>query len=298
MDSLPEEQFDIVYALLPATEGTWFAARQSGLFRSDDSGQTWQSTYDSLNLSAPLATASAALSPEFATDQTLVVGVQGGVIVSRDGGATWKGQMFPQPHSMTAALITSPGFTQDGIIIAGTTDDGIYRSEDGGHSWRPWNFGLLDRHVFCLAASPDFARDQTVLAGTETELYRSTNSGRAWHLLPLPADDAPVLCLTLLSAQTILAGTEASGLLRSEDGGTTWVQLMDMNQPVNAVLAALPHLVALVGGQVWVSQDSGSSWAALPGLDTVTAIAAPTGITPGSTLLVGLEDGTISTAQL
>ena len=77
---------EIVYALAasPAFEqdGTCFAARPTGLNRSQDGGVTWQNAYASLELEAALTTAAVALSPAFETDTRVFAGVSGGVLRS------------------------------------------------------------------------------------------------------------------------------------------------------------------------------------------------------------------------
>lgn len=58
-----------------------FVGRRSGLYRSNDGGDTWQTVYDSLGLEMPLPTLAVALSPEFERDRTVFSGVLGGVLV-------------------------------------------------------------------------------------------------------------------------------------------------------------------------------------------------------------------------
>jgi len=80
---------------------------------------------------------------------------------------------------LISALATSPNFADDGTILAGSIEDGVFCSMDRGVQWAAWNFGLLDLHVLCMALSPHFGRDETVFVGTETGLFRSTNGGHA-----------------------------------------------------------------------------------------------------------------------
>ena len=77
---------DLVFSLAAspnfAQDGICFAARTSGLYRSDDGGITWRSTYDSLALEAPLATTAVVVSPNFGSDRSVFAGAQGGVLRS------------------------------------------------------------------------------------------------------------------------------------------------------------------------------------------------------------------------
>src|SRR5689334_16298528 len=81
---------DIVYAMAAspnfAQDGVCFAARPSGLYRSEDGGQSWRLAYEQLNLSAPLATTSVVVSPDYAADHSVFAGISDGVLRSTDGG--------------------------------------------------------------------------------------------------------------------------------------------------------------------------------------------------------------------
>ena len=90
---------DFVYALA-ATRGKpggklCFAARQSGLYLSEDGSSTWQPAYTTLNLDAPLSTTCLALSPAFETKAELFAGVPGYVMHSEDGGKDWSADPLP-----------------------------------------------------------------------------------------------------------------------------------------------------------------------------------------------------------
>ena len=114
-----------------AERGICFAARPSGLYRSADGGLTWQDAYASLDLDAALTTASVVLSPNFEKDQNLFAGVPGGVLRSVDGGHQWQIATLPSPPPFVLTLVISPTFERDGILLAGTMEDGVFRSARG-----------------------------------------------------------------------------------------------------------------------------------------------------------------------
>ena len=146
---------DIVLALAAspafAEDGVCFAARQSGLYRSEDGGHTWRFAYHSLTLDASLATTAVAVSPAFTRDGGVFAGAHGGVLRSSDRGDSWQVALFPEPPPLVSTLAISPAFDQDGTLFAGTLADGVFRSADRGSSWAAWNFGLLDLGVLALA---------------------------------------------------------------------------------------------------------------------------------------------------
>jgi len=302
---------DLVHALAasPAFErdGLCFAARRTGLYRSQDGGQTWQNAYVSLGLTAPLPTAAVALSPDLA-DQTLFAGVPGAILRSGDGGRSWFPTSLPTPPPFVTSLAISPDFTRDGAVLAGTMEDGVFRSGDRGVHWAAWNFGLLDLSVLCLAISPAFADDETVFAGTDSGISCSTNGGRAWREIDFPVDLAPVLSLALSPTYAgtglLFAGAEESGLYASTDRGRSWTRLGQdiIDGAVNTILLspefpARPEMLVASGDALLVSRDGGHTWAEWnPDFDTrqgITAVVAPLGLGPGAPLLVGLADGQI-----
>lgn len=302
---------DIVLALTAspdfANDGICFAGRNSGLYRSADGGDTWRFAYGALGLDTPLPTTAVAVSPAFASDRSLFAGAHGGILRSLDGGENWFVAMLPEPAPLVSTLVVSPNFAEDGTVLAGTLEDGIFQSADRGGSWAPWNFGLLDLGILALAISPDFARDRTIFAGTETGLYRSTNGGRAWREVEsFPTDLAPILSLALspnyAEDGTLFAGTEAHGLLQSTDRGHTWAALGEgaIAGAVNAIVPspafpARPDLLVMLNAALLVSRDGGRSWSDWPAdadlAAGVTALAAPHGLGPDAPLLVGLVDG-------
>ena len=85
---------DYVYALAPSPnfeqDALCFVGRQSGLYRSNDGGLSWDFAYDSLKLHEPLTTTSVVFSPDFMSDQSVFAGAPGGVLRSPDAGQTWQ----------------------------------------------------------------------------------------------------------------------------------------------------------------------------------------------------------------
>jgi photosystem II stability/assembly factor-like uncharacterized protein len=301
---------DLVYALAPsphfAQDGICFAARGSGLYRSDDGGANWRSTYDSLALEAPLATTAVAVSPAFASDHSLFAGSQGGVLRSVDGGESWNVAVFPPPPPIVSTLAISPDFARDGTLFAGTVEDGVFRSADRGSRWSAWNFGLLDLDVLCMAISPGFADDETLFVGTETGVFRSTNGGRAWREVNFPTDFAPVLSLAMSPDYAhdgvLFAGTESHGLFQLDDGGHTWAHVGEdvVTDTVNGIVLspefpARPDLLVLLSTAVLVSRDGGASWsdwkAGLSIEQGIASVAAPQGLGPDAPILIGLVEG-------
>jgi len=301
---------DITYALAASPcfeqDGICFAARGSGLYRSENGGETWQSAYGALNLKASLPTMAVATSPDFASDRTVFAGVPGGILRSFDGGERWDVVQLPSPPPVVSALVVSPDYARDGIVMAGTVEDGVFSTSNRGGHWIAWNFGLLDLNTICMAISPDFALDETLFVGTDSGIFRSTNGGRAWREVDFPLELAPVLSLALSPGYSedgiLFAGTEAHGLYRSVDRGRTWTRLGEdiIRSAVNAILLSpeFPEkgdvLVMQTGGLVF-ARDARQTWAEWPASvesgEGLACVVAPLGLSQDATLLVGLVAG-------
>ncbi len=288
-----------------ARDGGCFAACDSGLYRSEDGGRTWQFAYSDFTGDTPPSTTAVAISPDFTTSPYVFAGGHGGILRSADGGRTWSLAILPSPPPLVSTLAVSPQFIQDGTVFAGTLEDGVFRSNDRGGHWVAWNFGLLDLSIFALAVSPNFAPDDTLFVGTEIGIFVSANGGRAWREVDFPIDHAPVLSLALSPGYAedgiMYAGTETHGLLRSDDRGHSWRSVGEgqLSGSVNAITLApafpqrLEILIQL-DGTVLVSHDGGTSWServTLPAKQRVAAVAAPHGFGRDAPLLVGLVDG-------
>jgi photosystem II stability/assembly factor-like uncharacterized protein len=315
--STPETEVDPIYAVAASesVNGTpiWYAARQSGLYVSTDRGATWTDSYTSLALEDRLTTASVALSPTFRHDSTLFTGSLGGILASSDGGATWSVSELPPPPPFVVSLVVSPNYSEDGLVFAGTLEDGVFRSWDRGSSWASWNFGLLDLNVYCLAASPNFADDDTLFAGAESGVFRSTNGGRAWRETSFPMDSGPVLSLAVSPSYgadgTLLAGTELHGVYRSEDRGETWqaAGLRESPQAVDQLLACPTEneeakCVAVTRSAVLLSQFHAPAWRTVwqadgPGNEDISA-AALSIVDSTQELILGMGDGSILSINL
>jgi photosystem II stability/assembly factor-like uncharacterized protein len=257
-----------------------YAARDEGLlFCSTDGGHTWQLCYDEAGFYA-------AQQPSgrlFAATPIVVHQAQDTV-----GERQWqRGASLPASAGAIGALLADPFVP--GKLYAGTDREGVYVTLDGGQTWRSQSAGMRavvwpraivvdpqDKGKFWVAGGVQggfLTRDD---GATWTQL----SGARSWYSLAMNPSDPRV----------ILAGVEGEGLtciLRSEDGGSTWV-------PASVKLAkgardAPPHIstlafspsdprVAYAGGServdwqdqavLFTSADGGRSFIPAPSLPT------------------------------
>ena len=168
-------------------------------------------------------------------------------------------------------------------VYVGTFDDGLYASDDGGDTWREAWHGIEDRRVMAVSVSPSHqeAGVSVAYAGTEpSNLYRSENGGGTWQLLPslrrLPSEPrwsfpprpwthhVSTIALHPTDPKSLAVGIELGGVMRSADGGQTWIDhnpqaYSDAHQLLTHPLA--PERVYEVAGQgIAISPDRGHSW--------------------------------------
>jgi photosystem II stability/assembly factor-like uncharacterized protein len=168
-------------------------------------------------------------------------------------------------------------------IYVGTFDNGVYASADGGRSWQNDGRGLGDRRVMSVAASrsDQVGGVSAVYAGTEpSNLYRSGDGGRRWESLPalrgLPSEPrwsfpprpwthhVSTIALHPTDPEWLAVGIELGGVMRSRDGGASWLDHnpqahSDAHQLLTHPLA--PDRVYETAGQgIARSEDRGDSW--------------------------------------
>jgi len=132
---------DVHIAVSPsyAEDATIFSGSPAGdgLYVSKDSGSSWQRVDADFGLS-PAPVLAIAVSPEFETDQSLLVSVKGsGLFHSEDGGKSFEstgGELIGLNASIEY-LEYSPVFASDKKVIA-ASDEGLFVSADHGSSWR------------------------------------------------------------------------------------------------------------------------------------------------------------------
>ena len=216
----------------PLVERTSFDAMNLGISRADaqrlylaghdvfqvslDGGRTWQPVAHNL---PGTDIHGFAVSPDD-SDRLYALVVGHGSLRSGDGGRTWESLGSGLPSDMTA--LASAGGTPE-VLYASSGRSGVLRSADGGANWSRTSTVPGSRGVLTLAVDP--TAPQTVYAGTEEGLFKTTDSGRTWALLPVPARNVMALAVSPSDPNVLLtiAVENRRGLVfRSEDGGRSW----------------------------------------------------------------------------
>ncbi|MGZ4889446.1 MAG: WD40/YVTN/BNR-like repeat-containing protein, partial [Candidatus Angelobacter sp.] len=215
---------------------------ERGVFRTTDGGATWQKVLYKDNKTGAIdvvfdpnnsSTLFASLWEVYRNPWSLNSGGPGsGLYKSTDSGATWT---HIEGHGLPSGIMGRIGISVSGAdsnkiyAMVESKQGGLYRSDDGGDSWirmnedgrlrqRAWYFS----HIFADPKSPD-----TVYV-LNTGMFRSTDGGRTFGLLPAPHGDHHGLWIDPDNTDHLINGNDG-GATVSLDGGRTWST--QYNQP-------------------------------------------------------------------
>jgi len=206
-----------------------------------------------------------------ADDRVLVGGLPHGVAFSLDSGKNWQAGWMDGVTTPVLCIVAAPDVEKSGVLLAGTAGGGILRSRDRGASWSVCNFGLHDYMVLTVAWAPlapagAWPQREIVFGGTEEGIYRSPNGGRGWKRVEgINNTEISAVFQTLAVAPNfhengvVLAGSEESGLWRSDDGGYTFAPVDGAPQRVDALCFTDNGAMLSDASSLWSSKD-GSKW--------------------------------------
>ena len=253
-------EFERVWHLEPSLDDpdtVYAGVEDAGLFRSDDGGQSWQEL------------------PRLRSHET---------------GSSWQ----PGAGGMCLhTILLDP--VQQGRMFTAISAAGAFRSDDAGQTWRPINQGLqsegipdpdaeVGHCVHRLAMHP--SRPDVLFMQKHWDVMRSDNGGESWREISgnLPTDFGFPIDVHAHEPDTVYVVPITSDaehfppegklrVYRSRTGGDDWEPLTTGLPQENCYVNVLRDAMAVdtldscgvyfgtTGGQVYVSADSGDSWA-------------------------------------
>ena len=224
---------------------------ERGVFRTRDGGKTWEKVlykddhtgaidvvFDPNNANILFASLWQVTRTPYSLDSG---GPGSGLYKSSDGGTTWRrleGNGLPDGIMGRIGVSVSGGDSTRVYALIEAEKGGLYRSDDAGDHWirvnederyrqRAWYF----THIFADPKSID-----TVYV-LNTGLFRSTDGGKTFALLPAPHGDHHGLWIDPRDPNRLINGNDG-GVTISVDGGRTWTR--QNNQPT----AQFYHVIA------------------------------------------------------
>ena len=179
---------------------------------------------------------------------------QGGLWKTTDGGGTWIPLSDQQPSLSIGAMAFDP--TNPEIIYVGTGEphssdsfagQGILKTTNGGGTWAHLGsndfsgmaisdvaVSPADPNTLFVAVSNRFLKTYDPTTDKKPGIYKSTDSGVSWQRVLSACQNNDTVCapasalvIDPTNANTLYAGLEEVGLLKSTDGGNTWPVLLD-----------------------------------------------------------------------
>jgi photosystem II stability/assembly factor-like uncharacterized protein len=233
----------------------YFGAVGGGLWKTDDSGRTWNPVFDSQPVASVGAIAVAPSNPKIIylgsgeADMRSSISSGNGMYKSTDGGQTWAQIGLPDTRQIARILVDPDDANRVLVAALGhpygpNSERGVYRSTDGGQSWQRILFKDENTGAIDLAFEP--GNKQTIYAalwqtrrppwsiyppsnGPGSGLYRSRDGGEHWeqlsgHGLPVEGLGRIGVALAPSNPQRIylLIDAKEGGVYRSDDGAQNW----------------------------------------------------------------------------
>lgn len=244
--------------ICPSNPNVWYSfVDMCGPFRSDDRGASWTGLH--VNMTSDMCMRLMHRPRGFSVDPrdensfVLAGGdsesrhmesVYGGILVSRDGGRTYRQTLLKRYVSnglrrRLGIVLDRDPFDPD-RLVTGDDWDGVFVSADNGEDWRTAG---LDRTNISDVRFDRFVRNRIYVCAPKRVVnenillkpgqmpyrtpvperiagfFRSDDGGRSWTRLD---DDGPVEIVQIPGERTILGNFSEQFVRRSEDGGETW----------------------------------------------------------------------------
>ncbi len=194
-----------------------------------------------------------------------------GVVKSVNGGVDWQfaNTASGSPVSGLSTLsISKLAFDPQNrqTVFAASYTGGMYKSEDAAGSWA--NI-LSDIYVYDFAISP--IDSKTIYAAgfynADGRALKTTDGGASWNQIydeETPSDAVRSIALNPANPNELVIGTTVGDVIKSSDGGQTWLLLKSFNDQVNRVLWQDNSVYVLLKTKgLFASTDSGATFTQL-----------------------------------
>jgi len=284
----------------PTNPSVVFAGTNDGVYRSTDSGRTFERT------NFPDKTEIWSFLVDSGNPNLVYAGASPiAMYRSEDCGETWR--KLPDPGMPDRAVMPfacrvmrlAQHPKQPGTIFAALEVNGVMRTDDGGETWQDvsggllelaqkphlkskivsntYNEGMLDGHA--IATSP--ADPDSVIVAVRMGLFQTRDRGETWQDMELgrfspttygrDIQVSPQDGNVMYTALSVAAASKDGAVYRSQDAGATWTRF-DRVQVHGTIMSVALHqkdpnqvyLGARYDGEVYGTEDGGQTWDAVP----------------------------------
>ncbi len=243
---------------------TLVAGALDGIYRSRNGGQDWQriSPENHAEIKNIESIAIDPLNPD-----VIYAGTWHLPWKTEDGGKTWHSIKKGVIDDSDVFSIVIDGARPSNLFISACS--GIYRSESAGDLFRKIQ-GIPYSARRTRMLQMDIADHNMVYAGTTEGLWKTTDSGLTWNRMTAANVVINDVLIDPRNPARVLLATDRSGVLASNDGGTSFTAsnrgfthrqaaalLVDRNDSSTIYVGLLSDKEF---GGVFVSHDAGQSW--------------------------------------
>lgn len=234
-----------------------------GVWESSDGGVNWGESADGIVASYWQAGC--------ATSSGYLAGHYGGVYMET---VPMEGFSVSQEGIDNAFVHAVAYMEQTGELLAGGDYHGLWRSPDGGETWELIGDGLENWTIYGIWPETDLHYGpDTLWAATGEGVYRSFDGGETWLGAGLEGTQVSDVVFDPSDPDRAWAGTAASGVSYTTDGGDTWQQSSGLPFALYPSLDLLPMGDSLrillsyqqLGDGVYYSDDGGVSFSLADG---------------------------------
>src|SRR4029077_9593726 len=148
-----------------------------------------------------------------------------GLFRSTDGGVTWKrlsGNGLPAGILGRIHVSVSGADSRRVYAMIEAAQGGLYRSDDGGGHWQRINDdGRLSQRAWYFSTVLADPREVDTVYAENTGLFRSTDGGKSFELLPARDGDHPGLWIEPKTTDRMIESSDGGASI-SFDRGKSW----------------------------------------------------------------------------
>lgn len=259
--------------ICPQDTAVLYAAADSGIFKSINSGRSWERVFTRWIREIQIAPSNNDI--VYAADNFGFYNMQR-LYKTTNGGLEWieitDTSFMNEPINEISVHTTNPHtlYLATGDWLKPLPGD-VHKSTDGGLTWSRKGNGLPPRtERFCYPIKVDPARPDSLIVGTYGfGTFKSTDGAENWNQTTLTHSSILSVYIDPDSSSNMYVGTFDQGILSSNDAGTTWQQL-NLGTPWSYNTYAYAYRIDrnnrlvryLTAGRwgVFKSTDGGVSW--------------------------------------
>lgn len=201
------------------------------------------------------------LSVDFIDDNIgIVVGTNGKILRTSDGGTTWTNISSGIPFNLR-----SVHFVNSSVGYITGINNSFLKTINGGLSWTPISQSVYNGLSFLSICFIDIQNG--IACGTNGEILKTSDGGITWNIIPNPVSGVVLYSVHFSSnLEGWIAGNNGT-LLHTIDGGNTWYNnslTNYSNQPLNSITSFNGKLYTVGNGMSYFQYDENCSGALAP----------------------------------